>query len=45
MLISFAYRLSGKILSAVAAFARCEVSNDAELLVLLPNAGVKRRVV
>jgi len=45
MLISFAYRLTRKILSAVATLARRDVSNDAELLVLRHENTVLRRHV
>src|SRR5438445_1765038 len=45
MLISFAYRLTRKILSAVATFARRDVSSGAELLVLRHENTVLRRQV
>ncbi len=45
MLISFAYRLTRKILSAVATLVRHDVSNDAELLVLRHENTVLRRQV
>ena len=45
MLISFAYRLTRKILSAVATIARRDVSSDAELLVLRHENTVLRRHV
>jgi hypothetical protein len=37
MLISFVYRLTRKILNAVATIAPRDASSDAELLVLLPR--------
>jgi hypothetical protein len=45
MLISFTYRLTRKILSAVATFARRDVSTGAELLVLRHENTVLRRQV
>ena len=45
MLISFAYRLTRKILSAVATLARRDVSSEAELLVLRHENAVLRRQV
>ena len=45
MLISFAYRLTRTILSAVATFARRDVSTGAELLVLRHENTVLRRQV
>ena len=43
MLISLAYRLTCKILNAVATFARREVSGDADVLVLRHENTVLRR--
>jgi putative transposase len=45
MLISFAYRLTRRILGAVATLARRDVSSDAELLVLRHENTVLRRHV
>jgi putative transposase len=45
MLISFAYRLTRKILGAVATLARRDVSSEAELLVLRHENTVLRRHV
>ncbi len=45
MLISFAYRLTRRILGAVATLARRDVSSDAELLVLRHENTVLRRQV
>jgi putative transposase len=45
MLISFAYRLTRKLLSALATLARRDVSRDAEVLVLRHENSVLRRQV